>query len=39
MLQEIIDLTHLAGEFAEGLALSRQRFLRAGRLWPLGIVA
>jgi hypothetical protein len=38
ILQEIVDLTHLAAEFADGLAASRRRFLRSGRPWPLGIV-
>jgi hypothetical protein len=33
--QEIIDLTWIAGEFADGLALSRARFIAAGRAWPL----
>jgi hypothetical protein len=33
--QEILDLTWLAAEFADGLALSRARHLAAGRAWPL----
>jgi hypothetical protein len=36
VLQEIVDLSYLAAEFAEGIALSRCRHLALGRPWPLG---
>ena len=36
LTREIIDVTHLCAEFADGLALSRQRFIAGGRPWPLG---
>jgi hypothetical protein len=35
-LEEIADLTCLVAEYAEGIALSRQRHLASGKLWPLG---
>ena len=34
-LQEVRDLTELCAAAAEGLALMRLRFFRAGQLWPL----
>jgi hypothetical protein len=39
LLPEIIDLTYLVGELATSLALARERFLRAGRPWPLAPLA